>query len=723
VNQLRLRWSTAIGIVFLIAGASAVEPQSPQRTDSGLDEAREARKAGDLDRYERTLREAAASEDPVNASRALALHALHLFDQKRFDEAVPALRIAAERSPLVAPFLRLREIEAELSRGNLDAAVAAANIILETAPETTAATIARLKLPALHAAAGNKEATAAAFTVASTITIDELTEREFVELAALLDDHGRHDLGARLRMRLLRDYTGGRFTEETYGHLTRRDPSPLDQLSLDEATTVAQSLARANRYDQAIDLLARIRRRFPKADRSDLYRSVRLRSLFNSRRYEQLLAETSPRKLDDPALLLLRARAAWRDDRPEEFLAGLADLERRFPRSAQAAEAKIQRAKYYVTDVTDYEKSVADLRDAIAAGAAGTDGVNLWTLGWTYTLWGKDDEALQTFQQYLARYPDGDYRTNALFWSGKIHQRNGRTAERDAALQQLLAEYPYNYFSYRAREILGLPALAPNSVANGFVFPDLEADLEQIDARRIAVVRELMAIDLAGDAGREMKAIASGAAGNRGAAFLLADVYAQSGEPFRAAGILQREFRDFVRRGGENVPRRFWEILYPLQYWETIQREAGRRELDPYLVASIIRQESGFEPTTVSNAGAVGLMQIMPNEAARIASAAGLDTLTREELFDPHENIAVGAAEFAQKLAAMEGNPILAIAAYNAGEQAVGRWIARTPIGDPDLFVESISYAETRLYVKTVTRNRFEYRRIYESSTSQPQSQ
>ena len=109
-------------------------------------------------------------------------------------------------------------------------------------------------------------------------------------------------------------------------------------------------------------------------------------------------------------------------------------------------------------------------------------------------------------------------------------------------------------------------------------------------------------------------------------------------------------------------------------------------------------------------------MQIMPHEAARIASVAGIEGMTRERLFDPQENIAVGAAEYSQKLASMKGNPTLAIAAYNAGEGPVGRWLARTGINDLDLFVESIPYAETRLYVKTVTRNRFEYRRIYESS-------
>jgi soluble lytic murein transglycosylase len=69
----------------------------------------------------------------------------------------------------------------------------------------------------------------------------------------------------------------------------------------------------------------------------------------------------------------------------------------------------------------------------------------------------------------------------------------------------------------------------------------------------------------------------------------------------------------------------------------------------------------------------------------------------------------------------MNGNHTLAIASYNAGESAVGTWIEKTPVDDIDLFIEAIPYAETRLYVKTVTRNRFEYRRIYESSRATQQ--
>ena len=650
--------------------------------------------------------------DEVATRREATRLALQLYDEKRDDEAVPALVLAASADPAIAPFLGLRLIEAEARRGNLESAISVAAQIITTAPTTSAAAIARLRLPALYAQSGDAAATDAAFEQTLTVTIDELSEPEFLDLAAILSEHGRPELASRVRMRLLRDYPQGRFTEKTYGQVS----DALDTLTLTESTDLAAALARVNRYDQALDLLQRIARRFPAARTNELYRGVRIRALFNSRNYVQLLEENSRQSLDSPALLLLRARAAWRADRGKEFLTGLADLEKRFPKSREAIEAKVQRAKYYVTDETDYARSTANLKKAIDAGATGNDGENLWTLGWTYTLWEKYDEAQRIFGRYIDTYPDGDYKTNSLFWAAKIHEKRGNIPERDARLRQIIVEYPYSYYAYRSREIVGEPAAAPSQITGGAIFPNLDEQLALITDGRIEAVRELLAVDLLRDASRETKKIVAEYPDNSGAAFLLADIYVKAGEPFKANGILQRRFRQFVRHGGENVPERFWQILFPLSYWDTIRSEAERRGVDPYLMAAIIRQESGFEPTTVSNAGAVGLMQIMPHEAARIASVAGIEGMTRERLFDPQENIAVGAAEYSQKLASMKGNPTLAIAAYNAGEGPVGRWLARTGINDLDLFVESIPYAETRLYVKTVTRNRFEYRRIYESS-------
>jgi soluble lytic murein transglycosylase-like protein len=597
---------------------------------------------------------------------------------------VAKLSEAAQLNPNIAPFLRLRVIEAELARGNAQNAAAVASEIIALGDTSSATTVARLRLPAIYAQLGDRASTDAAFEQTKLIPIDELSEPDFVAMATALAQNGRADLATATRMRLINDYAGGRFTEQNYGSV--RDE--IAKLPEADQFALAQKLARTDHYDQALEI-------FDRLTRTDEVRAARLRALFNSRHYGQLLAETADMQLTDPALALLRARAAWRNDQTAEFLAALDEI--------ASPEANILRAKYYSTDEVDYTRAIDALKKAIDAGALGTDGENLWNLGFTYLLAGKNQEALQTFDRYIASYPDGDWKTNSLFWSAKLLDRAGRTEERDAKARQILQEYPYSYYAYRAKELWGVTSDAQSSTP----FPDI-ATLP--NEPRLAVVNELLDVGLPRDATREMKLIAANYADNPAMQFMLADVYMKGGEPLKANGVLQRKFRQFVRHGGANIPRRFWEILFPLPHWDAIRSEAEKRGLDPYLIASIIRQESAFEPSTVSNAGAVGLMQIMPEEASRIAAAGGLGEVTRAALFDPATNIAVGAAEYSQKLALMNGNHTLAVAAYNAGEDAVRGW---KPADDIDLFIESIPFAETKLYVKTVNRNRNEYRRIY----------
>ena len=685
-----------------------------------LDEVRALRASNQPDLYESGLKSLTQAPDAQTQRRALALLALFYIDQKRTAEALPLLGQAADADPLAAPWLRLRIAEIDAAAGNWSDALLTTIRIIHDTPASSAATVARLRLPALYAAAGDATNTNAAFQTANAIAIDALTEEDFVALAKSLAKAGRMDLATPLRMRLLTEFTQGRFTEDTYDHVAEATPSPLDALSFDDELRIAQQLGRNDRYGRAFDLLSRIAARFPREAKSSVaFRAVRLRALFNSRRYSDLLAETDHVKLVDPALILMRARAAWRAGQPTAFLAGLKQVERKFPSTPEAAEAKILRAKYYVTDDVNYDLAIANLESAIAAGALGTEGENAWSLGWAYLRAHRDDDALRTFARYATQFPDGDYLSNSLFWAAKIHERRGNREARDAAFRELESMYPYSYFSFRARQIMGEPILAPNEMANGNVFPDVDGQIAATNEPRLDSVRELAWLGLYREATREMKSVAAAYPTNLGMQFMLADLYVQGGEPFSANNVLQRKFRQFVRHGGSNVPHRFWEILFPLNYWEIIRTESEKRQIDPYLIASIIRQESGFEPTTVSNADAIGIMQIMPAEATSIATAAGLPAPTRDQLFDPGANIAIGVAEYSQKLAAEHGNPILAIAAYNAGEEPVGRWIAQTPIDDEDLFVESIPFAETRLYVKTVSRNRYEYRRIYESSTKQ----
>jgi len=135
--------------------------------------------------------------------------------------------------------------------------------------------------------------------------------------------------------------------------------------------------------------------------------------------------------------------------------------------------------------------------------------------------------------------------------------------------------------------------------------------------------------------------------------------------------------------------------------------------VDSLVLHAIIRQESLFQYDALSPAGALGLMQLMPRTAAEVARREKIgETIHRYDLLKPELNVALGAAYFAHLMAEYDGDYVRAVAAYNAGERAVDRWWKRAN-GDPAMFLETVSYRETRGYLRRVFFNLLQYYRIY----------
>jgi len=147
--------------------------------------------------------------------------------------------------------------------------------------------------------------------------------------------------------------------------------------------------------------------------------------------------------------------------------------------------------------------------------------------------------------------------------------------------------------------------------------------------------------------------------------------------------------------------QRLYQLRFPLHHDETIRREAARNALDPAWVAAEIRAESTFNPNARSPANAMGLMQVLPGTAAGVAQRIGLDYAGATSLYDPDVNIAIGTA-YLRQLLDKYGQPYVTIAAYNAGPTPAARWLGQRPSHDPDLWIETISYKETRDYVARV---------------------
>jgi soluble lytic murein transglycosylase len=171
---------------------------------------------------------------------------------------------------------------------------------------------------------------------------------------------------------------------------------------------------------------------------------------------------------------------------------------------------------------------------------------------------------------------------------------------------------------------------------------------------------------------------------------------------------------------GELSPDTAERIRYPRGYWNLITTASNRNQLDPYLVAALVRQESLFNPQARSISDARGLMQLLPTTAGRYAVAAGV-TLSTVNLYDPQTSVQLGTVYLRDLMAMFAGNIFKVVAAYNAGEHAVSQWNAKYP-GDDDQWVENIGFRETRDYVKKVIGGIREYRLLYGSPASMPVS-
>ena len=159
-------------------------------------------------------------------------------------------------------------------------------------------------------------------------------------------------------------------------------------------------------------------------------------------------------------------------------------------------------------------------------------------------------------------------------------------------------------------------------------------------------------------------------------------------------------------------PHAVQELTLPLKHEDIIRQQAAEKDLDPALIAAVIYQESKFRDRT-SSAGAKGLMQLLPGTAEFIARKSGGTRFELQDLGTPQINIAYGSWYLRYLIERYDGNETLAVAAYNAGEDNVDRWVSKAGGASSFNPVTDIPYPETRAYVAGVMSKRVAYRKHY----------
>jgi len=390
-------------------------------------------------------------------------------------------------------------------------------------------------------------------------------------------------------------------------------------------------------------------------------------------------------------------------------------METRFPSSQWLAEALYSSGNMYLLR-KDYPHAIEYYGELATRFPRSTYAPSAhWRAAWLNYRIGQYSEAARLIDEQIAVYHGGKEICSALYWRGRIYQDQERRPEMAAAYYRTVARvYRHYYYAAMAKERLTeLGNVAPADVASlnsmqPEEIPTLSDDVPEDDPHVVrarllanAGLNEYIAPEIqAADGSSEWGALAE------------AKIYASYGENWRAMRSMKRAVPFYTSAPIDDLPMEYWRILFPQPYWSTIQSESEKNGLDPYMVASLIRQESEFNPGAVSRANAYGLMQLLPSVGKTMAKQEGIRHFETSDLLDPITNIRLGTRYLKQTLDKFNGRPEYTFAAYNAGDNRVTDWQSIGNYRGIDEFVESIPFTETREYVQAIIRNEEIYREL-----------
>lgn len=501
----------------------------------------------------------------------------------------------------------------------------------------------------------------------------------------------------------------------------------------EEATARAEKLFQAKRYADSAAAFADAFARFPDAatPQAQLRRGL---AAFNARRTPDAVqaltavpasaGDTRAEALNYLAQTYARARQ-W-----DAARSTAEELRRVFPKSewtmrALVAAGQAARDAKNQTDALYFDRLAVQLfpGEPDVAGAQ-------FDIAWSAHDAKNFAQSAQLLLEHLATYADRntDNRGKAGYWAARDFERTGHLAEARTLYEAMLVRYGANWYGSLSQQRLdqmkqnnvSVPAtaFAPDSpvaraVENLKPVSMAEETAGPAEAARLEKAEQLSAVAWDDAAHAELDKALEAQPNSPQLNLAKAKLYRAREDNIQALNVLKRSFPDYSQMQPEELTRDEWDVFYPLAYWDTITQESRAKNLDPYTVAGLIRQETVFNPRAVSPANAYGLMQLLPSTARLTAKRYGVDEpATAESLFDPRLNIRLGTSYLREQLDKY-GRIEYVAAAYNAGPGRVVEWRASLPL-QIDEWDEAIPFKETRGYVQGVVRNTLQYRRLYD---------
>jgi soluble lytic murein transglycosylase len=512
--------------------------------------------------------------------------------------------------------------------------------------------------------------------------------------------------------------------------------STLSPASAEEAIGRAEKLYQSKRYADAVQAYSDAFARFSNTATAD----AQLR---------RVIAAANVRKVADAISALngipsssgeIRAEALYnvaqtyaRQKQWEQARATAEELKRTYPSSPFTPRTLVslsQIAKDAKNDVDAMyfaRSAVTGYQDSIEVAQAQFD------LAWQAHTDKNFAESSKLLTEHLAYYADRntDNRGRAGYWAARDSERAGKLSEARALYHAVLGRYDANWYGYLAKQRLdamlrsGVGTVPPQTYPAGSVMARAIANLQTVtvaeetagaDADKlIGKADELNNTGLNDWALEELAAASDPSGTSPKVNLAIARVYRSEEDNVRALNVLKKSFPDYSQMKPEELTREEWDVFYPLAYWDIIVQESRARNLDPYQVAGLIRQETVFMSRARSGARAYGLMQLLVPTGTLTAKKYGVErTITEESLYEPRLNIQLGTAYLREQIDKF-GRIEYVAAAYNAGPLRAVQWRASLP-ADLDEWAEAVPFKETRGYVQGVVRNRLQYQRLYDEN-------
>jgi soluble lytic murein transglycosylase len=506
--------------------------------------------------------------------------------------------------------------------------------------------------------------------------------------------------------------------------------STTSPATVEEAITRADRLYTAKRFADAVTAYGDAFAKFLATATSEnqLRRGI---AAYNARKIPEAVAAltavpTSAAETRAEALFYL-AQTYARARQWEQARATAEELRRAFPNSnftpktfvalgqiAQEAKNTVDALYFMKTAVNNFGSSIEVAQTQFDLAWIAHDGKNF-------------SDSSRMLTEHLAYYADKntDNRGRAGYWAARDSERAGKLAEARALYEAMLARYDANWYGYLAKQRLDVlsrttqpKTFAPDSivaraVANLKTVTVAEETAGPDEDARIIKADQLSNIGLDDWAQKELAKAGEKAPDSPKVNLAIAKIYRSDEDNVRALNALRRSFPDYSQMKPEEMTREQWDVFYPLAYWDIIVQESRARNLDPYQVAGLIRQETIFTTRARSSASAYGLMQVVVPTGRLTARKYGVNReITVESLYEPRLNIQLGTAYLRDQIDKF-GRIEYVAAAYNAGPGRAVQWKASLPL-EIDEWAEAVPFKETRGYVQGVVRNRLQYLRLYD---------